>query len=115
MSGGWTVTLRGALLVVAGPILHPNAAASLGAQARQSEPDTFTSPAGKFRVAFRLAAHRTFSADDWSPGEDFVILPNEGWASAPGTPERTVLSLSESLDRSTASIAMDTLKYPRGC
>jgi hypothetical protein len=46
---------------------------------------------------------------DWSPGEDFVILPDEGWASAPGTPERTVLSLSDSLEWSRAPIAMDTL------
>jgi hypothetical protein len=163
VSVGWTVRLPGALIALTGLCLHPNPAAPLGIQTEQSESDTFTSPAGKFRVAFRVVEHRTFSAEeslraldnvdhveyaltftrvldgeivaevtypdvyglqpgtgptapaimaawlDWSPGEDFVILPDEGWASAPGTPERTALSLSDSLDWSTAPIAMDTL------
>jgi hypothetical protein len=46
---------------------------------------------------------------DWSPGEDFVILPSEGWASAPGTPERAVLALADTLGWSRGSLAMDTL------
>lgn len=33
----------------------------------------------------------------WSPKEDFVVLPVEGWASAPGTDRRTVIALNSKL------------------
>jgi hypothetical protein len=163
MSTGWTATRLSTVIALASLCLHLTAAAPLGAEAQQSQPDTFTSPAGNFRVAFRVVEHHTFSAEeslraldnvdhveyaliftrvkdgetvaevtypdvygfqpgaeptapaviagwlDWSPGEDFVILPDEGWASAPGTPERTALSLSATLEWSRAAIIMDTL------
>jgi hypothetical protein len=127
--------------------------------------DTLSSPAGKFRVAFQVVGHRTFTADeslraldnvnhveyalafirvadgsiaaeatysdvygfqpgagptalnvllswfDWSPEEAFVILPVEGWASAPGTPERRAVPLADSLRWFRASITMDTLLW----
>jgi len=38
-----------------------------------------------------------FSWFEWSPEEDFVVVPAEGWASAPGTPENKVFALNDQL------------------
>jgi hypothetical protein len=145
--------------------LFAGAPPRLEAQSGLPEPDTLASPGGKFRVAFQVVGHRTFTAEgslraldnvnhveyalaflrvadgsiaaeatysdvygfppgagptaldvlfswfDWSPEEDFVLLPIEGWASAPGTPERMAISLTDSLAWSRASITMDTLLW----
>ena len=45
----------------------------------------------------------------WSPKEDFVILPAEGWAIAPGTSDRKALSLNPTLSWRTADFHMDNL------
>ena len=47
----------------------------------------------------------------WSPEEDFVVVPSEGWASAPGTPERIVLSLSDRLDWSESRLVLQNLTW----
>jgi len=47
----------------------------------------------------------------WSPEDDFVVLPSEGWASAPGTPERIVLSLSDQLDWSESRLVLQNLTW----
>lgn len=43
----------------------------------------------------------------WSPNEDFIILPVEGWASAPGTENRTALAINPVLPWKTAIVAFD--------
>ena len=35
-----------------------------------------------------------FSSFIWSPKDDFVVLPEEGWARAPGTSSRTAINLN---------------------
>ena len=42
----------------------------------------------------------------WSPKEDFVILPEEGWASAPGSPSYKVINLNSSNNWKTGVINM---------
>lgn len=44
----------------------------------------------------------------WSPKEDFVILPDEGWASAPGTENSIVVAVSTKLPWKTSEFAFDT-------
>ena len=43
-----------------------------------------------------------FKAILWSPNEDFAVLDEEGWARAPGAPERRAVALNASLSWSTA-------------
>ena len=45
----------------------------------------------------------------WSPEQDFVILPAEGWASAPGTSFRKALALNPELVWETADVHMENL------
>jgi hypothetical protein len=48
-----------------------------------------------------------FKAILWSPQEDFAVLDAEGWASAPGTPERKAVALSLKLRWRTAPFILD--------
>jgi hypothetical protein len=48
-----------------------------------------------------------FKAILWSPQEDFAVLDAEGWASAPGTPERKAVALSTKLHWRTAPFTLD--------
>ena len=48
---------------------------------------------------------------DWSPREDFAVLPVEGWASAPGTPEAQAVALSDDLPWSTAEFSLDHVTW----
>jgi hypothetical protein len=48
---------------------------------------------------------------DWSPEEDFVVLPVEGWASAPGTPEAKVLALNDELGWSESWFTLDEVTW----
>lgn len=48
-----------------------------------------------------------FQGLEWSPNEDFVILPNEAWASAPGTAVRTAMALNPKLPWKKAEFAFD--------
>lgn len=43
-----------------------------------------------------------FNAFLWSPKEDFAVLDEEGWARAPGAPERKAVALDPTLPWSTA-------------
>lgn len=44
---------------------------------------------------------------EWSPKDDVVILPVEGWASAPGTNARKAIALNPSLKWKDADVALD--------
>jgi hypothetical protein len=48
---------------------------------------------------------------DWSPEEDFVVLPVEGWASAPGTPNAKVLALNDELGWSESRFTLDKVTW----
>ena len=48
-----------------------------------------------------------FKALTWSPREDFVILPEEGWASAPGPPNLKVVNLNTQYSWNETRIYMD--------
>jgi hypothetical protein len=48
---------------------------------------------------------------DWSPQEDFVVLPVEGWASAPGTPEARVLALNDELGWSESWFTLEKVTW----
>jgi len=48
-----------------------------------------------------------FKAILWSPQEDFAVLDAEGWASAPGTPERKAVALNPELAWRTAPFILD--------
>jgi hypothetical protein len=48
-----------------------------------------------------------FKAILWSPEEDFAVLDAEGWASAPGTPDRKAVALSLKLRWRTAPFALE--------
>lgn len=50
-----------------------------------------------------------FKKFDWSPKEDFVIMPSEEWMSAPGTTSRDVVPLNPSLHWKSTSITLDGL------
>lgn len=43
----------------------------------------------------------------WSPGEDFVILPAEGWMTAPGTASAPVVNLNPQFRWTMSAIAID--------
>ena len=43
----------------------------------------------------------------WSPGEDFVILPAEGWMTAPGTASAPVVNLNPQFRWTVAAVAID--------
>lgn len=43
----------------------------------------------------------------WSPEEEFVILPGEGWASAPGSPYRKAVALNPELPWKEETFHMD--------
>jgi hypothetical protein len=129
----------------------------------RAAPPRFTSPGGRYEVAFKELAHARFSAEEmkqdadhvnnvryavsfypvggaepvaeaeycdvygwepdakrtptadlfkailWSPQEDFAVLDAEGWASAPGTPERKAVALSRKLGWRTAPFILDDL------
>jgi hypothetical protein len=53
------------------------------------------------------ATANLFKAILWSPQEDFAVLDAEGWASAPGTPERKAVALSTKLRWRTAPFTLD--------
>jgi|GEM_PF-2258345 len=48
-----------------------------------------------------------FNGMTWSPKEDFVILPEEGWASAPGTVATAVIALNPRLPWKESRFAFD--------
>lgn len=48
-----------------------------------------------------------FRAILWSPNEDFAVLSSEGWASAPGTPERQAINLNPNHSWTTAPFILD--------
>ena len=127
----------------------------------RAAPARFTSPGGRYEVAFMELEHTRFSAEEmkhnvdsvnnvryrisfyrmgesepvaeveyhdvygwepdakptptpdlfkailWSPQEDFAVLDAEGWASAPGTPERKAVALSSKLRWRTAPFILD--------
>jgi hypothetical protein len=43
----------------------------------------------------------------WSPGENFVILPAEGWMTAPGTASAPVVNLNPQFRWTIAAVAID--------
>jgi len=47
-----------------------------------------------------------FAAITWSPFEDFVILPEEDWPSAPGTPAYTAVNLNPNFNWSSTEVSM---------
>ncbi|MGD1046717.1 MAG: hypothetical protein ABR936_15520 [Bacteroidota bacterium] len=52
-----------------------------------------------------------FEQITWSPIDQFAILPEEAWASAPGAPTRVVINLDLSNKWSTSFIIMDNLVW----
>lgn len=47
----------------------------------------------------------------WSPKEDFVIFPEEGWASAPGSSMSKVVALSPRLPWKTAEVSVGAIEW----
>jgi hypothetical protein len=47
----------------------------------------------------------------WSPEEDFAVLDAEGWASAPGPPDRRAVALNRGLPWSVAPFSMTDLVW----
>jgi hypothetical protein len=50
-----------------------------------------------------------FKAILWSPDEDFAVLDAEGWASAPGPPDRQAVALNRELRWSVAPFRLSDL------
>ncbi len=48
-----------------------------------------------------------FKMIEWSPDEDMAIIPDEGWAGAPGTAARKAVSLNPKLEWKEAAFAFD--------
>lgn len=55
-----------------------------------------------------------FKMLEWSPEEDMVIIPDEGWASAPGTAARKAVSLNPKLEWKEAAFAFDGFFWTDG-
>jgi len=53
------------------------------------------------------AVKSIFQSFNWSPNEDFVILPEEHWSGAPSSPYRGALNLNHNLNWSTGKVHMD--------
>lgn len=47
----------------------------------------------------------------WSPREDFVIFPEEGWASAPGASQSKVVALDPRLGWRTAEVTVGAMEW----
>lgn len=47
----------------------------------------------------------------WSPDESFVMLPEEGWASAPGTPEMKAVALDGSMGWKEARVDLENIRW----
>lgn len=47
----------------------------------------------------------------WSPKEDFVIFPEEGWASAPGSTQSKVVALNPRLEWKTAEVSLGAVEW----
>lgn len=47
----------------------------------------------------------------WSPKEDYVIFPEEGWASAAGSTQSKVLALSPELEWKTAEVSLGAMEW----
>lgn len=50
----------------------------------------------------------------WSPEEDFVVLPDEGWASAPGTPYLKAIALNTELFWREAEFVLENIHWIDG-
>jgi hypothetical protein len=61
------------------------------------------------RDAKPTALENLFEGILWSPEEDFAVLDAEGWASAPGPPDRRAVALSDTLPWSVAAFRMTDL------
>ena len=66
----------------------------------------YTDVYGWSKDAEPTAPEKIFGDLTWSPDEDFVIFPEEGWASAPGPPNLKVLNLNSQLQWSETNIYM---------
>lgn len=47
----------------------------------------------------------------WSPKEDYVIFPEEGWASAPGFSQSKVVALNPGLEWKTAEVSLGAMEW----
>lgn len=47
----------------------------------------------------------------WSPKEDFVIFPEEGWAAEPGSSQTRVVALNPGLGWETAEVPVGTIEW----
>lgn len=55
-----------------------------------------------------------FKMIEWSPEEDIAIIPDEGWAGAPGTAARKAISLDPKLEWKEAVFAFDGFFWTDG-
>ena len=72
-------------------------------------PATPTSTAGP--AASPEKASSIFKKLIWSPKEDFVIFPEEGWAAEPGSSPTRVVALNPGLGWETAEVPVGTIEW----